>query len=104
MTTNSLITVGSLSVLGEKLLEIDPGPPGGTPIEDGGAVPGEAEGDPIKVGEFEGRVVTIEPRALVVQTGDKTLRIKLGTVLRDGKELDGGDDTASAVEAESKEI
>jgi len=48
VTTNSLITVGSLGVLGEKLLEIDPGAPGGTPIADGGVVPGEAIGDPIK--------------------------------------------------------
>lgn len=48
ITTNSLVTVGSLGVLGEKMLDIDPGPPGGVPIEDEGFVPGEAEGDPIR--------------------------------------------------------
>ena len=48
VTTNSLVTVGSLGVLGEKMLDVDPGPAGGVPIEDGGFVPGEAEGDPIK--------------------------------------------------------
>jgi phospholipid/cholesterol/gamma-HCH transport system substrate-binding protein len=48
VTTNSLVTVGSLGVLGEKLLDIDPGLPGGTRIEDEGTVPGEAAGDPIK--------------------------------------------------------
>jgi phospholipid/cholesterol/gamma-HCH transport system substrate-binding protein len=48
VTTNSLVTVGSLGVLGEKMVDIDPGPPGGTVIGDGQAVPGEAAGDPIK--------------------------------------------------------
>ncbi len=48
ITTNSLVTVGSLGVLGEKMLDVDPGPAGGVPIPDEGIVPGEAEGDPIK--------------------------------------------------------
>ena len=48
ITTSSLVTVGSLGVLGEKMLDLDPGPPGGQPIPDNGVVPGEAEGDPIK--------------------------------------------------------
>jgi len=47
VTTNSLLSVGSLGVLGEKMVEIDPGPPGGAPIADGGVIAGEA-GDPIK--------------------------------------------------------
>lgn len=48
VTTTSMVTVGSLGVLGEKMVDIDPGPPGGTPIQDGTAVPGESAGDPIK--------------------------------------------------------
>lgn len=48
VTTSSLVTVGSLGVLGEKMVDIDPGPPGGTVIGDGQAVPGESAGDPIK--------------------------------------------------------
>ena len=48
VTENSLVTVGSLGVLGEKMLDVDPGPPGGVVIGHLGRVPGEAEGDPIK--------------------------------------------------------
>ena len=47
ITTNSQLSVGSLGVLGEKMVEIEPGLPGGTPLGDGDIVTGEA-GDPIK--------------------------------------------------------
>jgi phospholipid/cholesterol/gamma-HCH transport system substrate-binding protein len=47
ITSNSLLSVGSLGVLGEKMVEIEPGAPGGTPLGDGGVLVGEA-GDPIK--------------------------------------------------------
>ena len=47
VTSNSQLSVGSLGVLGEKMVDIDPGPPGGQPIADGGVLQGEA-GDPIK--------------------------------------------------------
>lgn len=47
ITTNSLLSVGSLGVLGEKMVEIDPGTPGGNPLPDEGVLAGEA-GDPIK--------------------------------------------------------
>lgn len=47
VTTNSLLSVGSLGVLGEKMVEVDPGPPGGVPLQDGDVLAGEA-GDPIK--------------------------------------------------------
>ena len=47
VTTNSQLSVGSLGVLGEKMVDVDPGPPGGEPIADGGVLKGEA-GDPIK--------------------------------------------------------
>jgi phospholipid/cholesterol/gamma-HCH transport system substrate-binding protein len=47
ITSNSILSVGSLGVLGEKMVEIDAGPPGGTPLDDGDLLAGEA-GDPIK--------------------------------------------------------
>jgi phospholipid/cholesterol/gamma-HCH transport system substrate-binding protein len=47
VTTNSQLSVGSLGVLGEKMVDIDPGPAGGEPLPDGGVLQGEA-GDPIK--------------------------------------------------------
>jgi phospholipid/cholesterol/gamma-HCH transport system substrate-binding protein len=47
ITSNSLLSVGSLGVLGEKMVEIEPGALGGTPLEDGDLLAGEA-GDPIK--------------------------------------------------------
>ena len=47
VTTNSQLSVGSLGVLGEKMVAIDPGLPGGEPLPDGGVLEGEA-GDPIK--------------------------------------------------------
>ena len=75
VTTNSLITIGSLGVLGEKLLDIDPGPPGGTPIEDGGTVPGEAEGDPIKgiISDASRTMRDIRDLAREIQEGKGTL-------------------------------
>jgi hypothetical protein len=45
------------------------------------------EGDDIKVGLFDGKVVSIEPRAISVKSGDQELRVKLGDNLRDGKAL-----------------
>ncbi len=47
VTTSSQLSVGSLGVLGEKMVNIDSGPAGGDPIPDGGVLEGEA-GDPIK--------------------------------------------------------
>jgi phospholipid/cholesterol/gamma-HCH transport system substrate-binding protein len=75
VTTNSLVTVGSLGVLGEKLLDIDPGPPGGVAIEDGGVVPGEAEGDPIKgiVTDASATMKDIRDLARELQEGQGTL-------------------------------
>jgi hypothetical protein len=43
------------------------------------------EGDEVKVGEFDGKIVSIEPRAIVVQSGEEQLRVNLGQNLRDGK-------------------
>lgn len=43
------------------------------------------EGDDVKVGLFDGKVLSIEPRAIVVQNGDQQLRVDLGENLRDGK-------------------
>jgi hypothetical protein len=53
-------------------------------------------GDEIKVGLFEGRVMAVEPRALTVETGDKSLRVELGASLRDGKEVSDRETTEAA--------
>jgi hypothetical protein len=47
-----------------------------------------AAGDALKVGTLEGRILSIEPRSLVFQSGDKKFRVALGQSLRTGKELD----------------
>jgi hypothetical protein len=43
------------------------------------------EGDAVKVGQFDGKIVSIEPRSIVVKSGDEELRVELGQNLRDGK-------------------
>lgn len=75
VTTHSLITVGSLGVLGEKMLDVDPGPPGGDPIADMGTVPGEAEGDPIKgiLADASATMKDIRDIAREIQEGEGTL-------------------------------
>jgi hypothetical protein len=42
-------------------------------------------GDDIKVGEFEGKVLSIDLRAMTVKVGDEEIRVNLGETLRDGK-------------------
>lgn len=42
-------------------------------------------GDDVKVGELEAKVVSIEPRAMVIKVGEEELRVRLGESLRDGK-------------------
>ncbi len=75
ITTSSLVTVGSLGVLGEKMLDVDPGPPGGTPIPDRGEIPGEAEGDPIKgiILDASRTMKDIRDLAREIQEGQGTL-------------------------------
>lgn len=75
VTENSLVTVGSLGVLGEKMLDVDPGPPGGTPIPDRGEIPGEAEGDPIKgiILDASATMKDIRDLAREIQAGEGTL-------------------------------
>ncbi len=75
ITTNSLVTVGSLGVLGEKMLDVDPGPPGGVPIEDEGLVPGQAEGDPIKgiISDASTTMKDVRDLAAELQQGEGTL-------------------------------
>ncbi len=46
-------------------------------------------GDPVKVGALEGKIVSVEPRALVYSTGEKKFRVALGESLRKGKEIGG---------------
>lgn len=43
------------------------------------------EGDDVKVGAFDGKIVSIGPRSIVVQSGDDELRVQLGQSIRDGK-------------------
>lgn len=53
-------------------------------------------GDEIKVGLFEGKVISVQPRALILKSGDKTIRVVLGQNLRSGKEIET--DTAASNE------
>jgi hypothetical protein len=46
-------------------------------------------GDDLKVGALEGKIVSIERRALVYETDGKQFRVALGQSLRAGKELPG---------------
>ena len=54
-------------------------------------------GDSLKVGNVEGRILSIEPRALVWQGGEKKLRVALGQSLSDGQEIEP--DAAATSEA-----
>jgi phospholipid/cholesterol/gamma-HCH transport system substrate-binding protein len=82
ITSNSLLSVGSLGVLGEKMVEIDPGPPGGTPLEDEDVLAGEA-GDPIKGIITDASTALKDVRDLVggVQRGEGSL----GQILKGGE-------------------
>ena len=72
---DSLITVGSLGVLGEKLLEIEPGTDAAPVVPDGGVVPGEAEGDPIKgiISDASRTMKDVRDLARDLQAGEGTL-------------------------------
>ena len=52
-------------------------------------------GDSFKVGQVEGQIVSVEPRSLVYQTGDKKYRVSLDQTLRKGTEL-GADGKAAS--------
>jgi hypothetical protein len=60
-------------------------------------------GDPVKVGALEGQIVSIEPRFLVWQSGDKKFRVPLGESLRKGKELAADGTAVARPEAERPE-
>jgi hypothetical protein len=45
-------------------------------------------GDAIKVGALEGRIISVEMRSLVYETGDKKFRVALGQNLRSGTQVD----------------
>jgi hypothetical protein len=49
-------------------------------------------GDPVKVGALDGKIESVEPRSLVLKTGDKRIRVRLGDYLRKGKEISAKDD------------
>jgi hypothetical protein len=42
-------------------------------------------GDAVKVGLFDGKIVSIEPRSMVVKCNEEELRVELGHNLREGK-------------------
>jgi len=50
-------------------------------------------GDDIKIGLFEGKVISVQPRALILKSGEKMIRVALGQNLRSGKEIEA--DTAA---------
>jgi hypothetical protein len=52
-------------------------------------------GDALKVGNLEGKIISIEPRSLVLQAGEKKFRVALGQSLRGGKEIDAESAAAS---------
>jgi hypothetical protein len=62
-----------------------------------------AAGDPVKVGALEGQIVTVEPRSLVWQSGDKKFRVPLGESLRKGKELAADGTSIAPPKAENPE-
>ena len=72
---DSLITVGSLGVLGEKMLEIEPGSADSPVVPDEGVVPGEAEGDPIKgiISDASRTMRDVRDLARDIQEGQGTL-------------------------------
>ncbi|HVT26826.1 MAG TPA: hypothetical protein VHE81_02300 [Lacipirellulaceae bacterium] len=55
-------------------------------------------GDEVKVGTLEGKIIRVEPRALVYSSGDKQFRVPLGDSLRKGKEI-GADGAAKETAA-----
>ena len=68
--------------------------PGGKGLQAWINFPGTGEtlhlsaGDPLKVGDLEGKIISIEPRSLILQTGQKKFRVALGQSLDHGKEID----------------
>ena len=82
VTDTSFLSVGSLGVLGEKMVDIDPGPPGGTPLEDQGILVGEA-GDPIKGIITDASSTLRDVRDLIagIQRGEGSL----GQILKGGE-------------------
>jgi hypothetical protein len=48
-------------------------------------------GDPVKIGSLDGKIESVEERSLVLKTGDKRFRVRLGDYLRKGKEIGAKD-------------
>jgi phospholipid/cholesterol/gamma-HCH transport system substrate-binding protein len=82
ITEDSFLSVGSLGVLGEKMVDVDPGPPGSTPLEDQGILAGEA-GDPIKGIITDASSTLKDVRELIagIQRGEGSL----GQILKGGE-------------------
>jgi len=45
-------------------------------------------GDPVKIGALDGKIESVEERSLVLKTGEKRFRVRLGDYLRKGTEID----------------
>jgi hypothetical protein len=48
-------------------------------------------GDPVKIGALDGKIESVEERSLVLKTGDKRFRVRLGDYLRKGTEIGAKD-------------
>jgi hypothetical protein len=59
--------------------------------------PGEA----VKVGAFEGQIVSIDRWSLVLQTGDKKFLVPIGNPILKGKPLDSEPESSTSAEAEA---
>ncbi|MEX2317775.1 MAG: hypothetical protein WD669_11525 [Pirellulales bacterium] len=47
----------------------------------------KAEGDAVNVGQLKSKIVTIEPRAIIIEADGKKSRVIIGSSLKDGKQL-----------------
>jgi hypothetical protein len=58
-------------------------------------------GEPVKIGAFEGQIVSVDRWSLVVQTGDKKFLVPLNTPISKGKPLDSEPEASTSAEAEA---
>jgi hypothetical protein len=47
----------------------------------------KAEGDAVNVGQLKTKIVSIEPRAIVIESDGKRSRVDIGSALKDGKQV-----------------
>ena len=58
-------------------------------------------GEPVKIGAFEGQIVSVDRWSLVVQTGDKKFLVPLNTPISKGKPLEGEPEASRSAEVEA---